>query len=61
MAHWLKALVQNPALTAARVNLAVAQYKSGDAKAARFTLKTALLYDPDLLAAQPALSTLLAP
>jgi predicted CXXCH cytochrome family protein len=44
---WQGALARNPALTGARINLAVAQYRSGDTAAAEATLGKALQYDPD--------------
>ena len=47
MRLWQDALTRNPALTGARVNLAVAQYRAGEASAAQATLRQALLYDPD--------------
>ena len=47
MRLWQDALTRNPALTGARINLAVAQYQSGDASAAEATLRKAIKYDPD--------------
>jgi tetratricopeptide (TPR) repeat protein len=44
---WKDALSRNPGLTDARVNLAVAQFQSGDRRSAETTLLTALQYDPD--------------
>ena len=44
---WNDALSRNPGLTGARINLAVAQYRAGDASAAEATLRKALQYDPD--------------
>jgi Cytochrome c554 and c-prime/Tetratricopeptide repeat len=46
MKSWSEALVRNPGLTSARLNLAVAQYRTGNTEAARATLKLALRYDP---------------
>jgi Tfp pilus assembly protein PilF len=46
MASWKQALQRNPAFEAARLNLAVAQYQSGNTESARVNLKTALEYDP---------------
>jgi hypothetical protein len=43
---WSEALARNPGLTSARLNLAVAQYRTGNTGAARATLKVALRYDP---------------
>jgi tetratricopeptide (TPR) repeat protein len=45
---WQAALLRNPGLTGARMNLAVAQYRSGDTAAAETTLRKALEFDPDL-------------
>ena len=47
MKLWADALLRNPGLTGARMNLAVAQYQGGDAAAAEATLLKALEYDPD--------------
>jgi Tfp pilus assembly protein PilF len=49
-------LARNPGLTGARINLAVAQYRSGEASRAQATLRKALDYDPD----EPAARKLLA-
>ncbi|MBL8213067.1 MAG: tetratricopeptide repeat protein [Bryobacterales bacterium] len=46
IALWKKALLRNPALTPARVNLAVALYQSGEKEQARRELETALVWDP---------------
>jgi tetratricopeptide (TPR) repeat protein len=43
---WKKALHQNPAEEAARLNLAVALARSGDVTAARATLQEGLRFDP---------------
>jgi tetratricopeptide (TPR) repeat protein len=56
---WSAALEQNPGFEPARLNLAVAQFRSGNADAARATLTSALRFDPfsrralDLLHALP--------
>ena len=47
MALWLRALTRNPSLIGARLNLAVAQYQSGDPAAARLSLKAVLDYEPE--------------
>jgi Tfp pilus assembly protein PilF len=47
MAAWRRALAMNPALTQARLNLAVAQLKTGDRAGGLSSLDLALLYDPD--------------
>ena len=52
MALWLRALTRNPALIGARMNLAVAQYQSGDAAAARLSLRAVLDYEPEHPAAR---------
>ena len=46
MKSWSEALKRNPALEAARVILAVAQYQSGKIEDARASLQTALRFDP---------------
>ena len=56
MALWLQALARNPALISARLNLAVAQYQSGNSAAAKASLKTVLDYEP----AHPAALRMLA-
>jgi len=45
-------------LEAARLNLAVAQYRSGNMEAARANLRTALKYDPFSQRAQQLLQSL---
>lgn len=56
MRLWQDALARNPGLSGARINLAVAQYRSGEPARAEATLRKALEYDPD----QPAARKLLA-
>jgi hypothetical protein len=56
MQLWADALSRNPGLTGARINLAVAQFKSGDPAAAEATLLKALEYDPDHEIARKMLS-----
>ncbi|MBI2687986.1 MAG: tetratricopeptide repeat protein [Acidobacteria bacterium] len=58
IALWLRALAKNPALIGARMNLAVAQYQSGDAAAARASLKSVLDYEPEHPAAKRMLEQL---
>jgi Flp pilus assembly protein TadD len=52
MTLWRKALARNPAMTAARVNLGVAQYQSGHRDEARATFSEALKWDPGSAAAR---------
>ena len=56
MRLWTDALSRNPALTSVRINLAVAQYQSGDRAAAEASMLTALDYDPDQETARRLLS-----
>jgi tetratricopeptide (TPR) repeat protein len=44
---WEQALAANPALTQARMNLAVAQLRRGERDAAIASLRVALTWDPD--------------
>jgi hypothetical protein len=46
MKLWSEALQRNPAVEAARMNLAIAQGQSGDVRSGEANLKTALQYDP---------------
>lgn len=46
MSSWQKAIQQNPGLENARLNLAVAHYKNGDAKAAREELEILFRFHP---------------
>lgn len=43
---WKRAVGKNPGLEAARLNLAVAQYRNGDAAGARMTIQQGLRLDP---------------
>ena len=47
MRLWQDALSRNPGLTTVWINLAVAQYRTGNAGAAEATVLKALEYDPD--------------
>src|SRR5829696_8988740 len=58
MALWLRALGRNPSLIGARLNLAVAQYQSGDSAAARLSLQAVLDYEPEHPAARRMLEQL---
>ncbi|HEU0120138.1 MAG TPA: tetratricopeptide repeat protein [Bryobacteraceae bacterium] len=58
MALWLRALSRQPSLIGARLNLAVAQYQSGDIPAARKSLETVLDYEPAHPAARQMLDQL---
>jgi len=44
---WEEVLAKNPGLTEVRINLAVAQYRAGDAAAAALSIKRALEFEPD--------------
>lgn len=56
MQFWLRALQRNLALTHVSMNLAVAQFRSGDPEAAEATLRRALQYDPTHEAARKLLA-----
>jgi len=56
MRLWTDALSRNPALTGARINLAVAHYQAGDLAAAEAAVLKALEYDPDHETARKLLS-----
>ncbi|MGH7487587.1 MAG: tetratricopeptide repeat protein, partial [bacterium] len=58
MRLWEDALSRNPGLTTARINLAVAQYRSGQTAAAEASLQKALDYDPDQPTARQLLSAI---
>jgi hypothetical protein len=53
---WLGALERNPALTGVRINVAVAQFRSGRRADAEASLQKALLYDPDSATARKLLA-----
>lgn len=55
---WLGALRRQPALTGARLNLAVALYREGDRAGALAAVRQALAYDPDAPAARRLLDEL---
>lgn len=56
MELWRRALAQNPALTQARLNLAVAYLRLGEREAGLTELRNAVRYDPDSRAAAQLLS-----
>lgn len=58
---WHDALSRNPGLDAARINLALAYLRLGDPETARSTLLRALVYSPDLPAAQRLLEQIPTP
>lgn len=58
MALWGRALARSPWLLGARMNLAVAQYQSGDAAGAKASLQAVLDYEPEHPAARRMLAML---